>query len=83
MYSEKAGYVERLDARSIGEASVKLAVGFYINKKIGDRVKAGDVLAYVHANNEEKGKNAVEEVKNAYKIADYQTFPEEYILDII
>lgn len=96
VYADKAGYVEKLNARKIGEASVKLgagrvrkedgidfAVGFYISKKIGDRVEEGEVLAYVHANSEEKGKIAVEDVKNAYEIVDNQTLPEKHIIDII
>ncbi len=96
VYAEQSGYVEKLDARSIGEASVKLgagrikkedgidfAVGFYINKKIGDKVEAGDILAYVHANEEEKGKIAIEEVKKAYNIVKEEILPEKYILDII
>ena len=33
--------------------------GFIFEKKIGDEVKMGDVLAYVHANDENKAISAV------------------------
>ena len=32
------------------------------DKKISDKVQKGDILAYVHANDEEKGKEAVEKI---------------------
>ena len=96
VYAEKSGYIEKLDALTIGVASVDLgagrikkedgidfAVGFYLNKKIGDKVEAGEVLAYVHANNKEKGEAAVQEVQKAYTISDKPVQPETYILDII
>ena len=64
-----AGYVTKLDAEKVGVTSVHLgagrikkedsidkAVGIVLNKKISDQVKQGDILAYVHANDEEKGK---------------------------
>ena len=54
-----AGRVEKSDA-------IDHAAGVVICKKIGDKVKAGDVLAYVHANNEAKGQKAVETVISAY-----------------
>ena len=96
VYAEKTGYIEKLDAKTIGIASVNLgagrikkedgidhAVGFYIEKKIGDKVETGEVLAYVHANDEAKGKTAVNEVKKAYAITEKPVQPETYILDII
>ena len=96
VYAEKSGYIEKLDALTIGVASVNLgagrikkedgidfAVGFYLNKKVGDKVEAGDVLAYVHANNKDKGEAAVHEVQKAYAISDEPVKPEQYILDVI
>ena len=54
-----AGRVEKNDV-------IDHATGVVVCKKIGDMVKAGDVLAYVHANDEIKGKKAVETVISAY-----------------
>ena len=48
-----------------------------------DQIKDGDILAYVHANDEEKGKQAVEDLKQAYNIVQNPVQMEKYILDII
>lgn len=96
IYAEKSGYIEKLDARKVGETSVTLgagrirkedgidyAVGFWFEKKIGDQIQEGDILGYVHSNNEEKGEWAVEEIKKAYKITQQPVKMENYIIDII
>ena len=94
--SNKTGYIEKLDAEKVGVTSVHLgagrvkkedgidyAVGIWLEKKIGDQIKDGDILAYVHANDEEKGKQAVEDLKQAYNIVQNPVQMEKYILDII
>lgn len=61
--SLKQGYVKDLEAMALGLVSMKLgggrqttddeidhSVGIVLNKKIGDFVQKGDVLAYVHTN---------------------------------
>ncbi len=96
VYSNKTGYIEKLDAEKVGVTSVHLgagrvkkedgidyAVGIWLEKKIGDQIKDGDILAYVHANDEEKGKQAVEDLKQAYNIVQKPVQMEKYILDII
>ena len=94
--SDKDGFVEELNAEKIGLISVALgagrvkkedsidkAVGIVLNKKISDKVQKGDVLAYVHANDEEKGKEAAEKIKNIYKISEVEIKKEKIILGII
>lgn len=96
VYSNKTGYIEKLNAEKVGVTSVHLgagrvkkedgidyAVGIWLEKKIGDQIKDGDILAYVHANDEEKGKQAVEDLKQAYNIVQNPVQMEKYILDII
>ena len=82
--ANKSGYVEKLDARIIGEISVELGVGrkrkeddvdhrtgIVFNKKVGDKVEKGEILAYVHANNEKIAIWSVQEIEEkAYKIVD-------------
>ena len=78
--SEDDGLVEKLDAGKIGKAGVDLGigriskedaidsrVGITFEKKIGDEVKKGEVLAYVHGNSPEKVDKCVEEIRKAYK----------------
>ena len=93
--SEKNGYVEKLDAGIIGKAGVGLGigrikkedmvdsrVGISFDKKIGDKVKKGDVLAYVHAATPEKANECANEVLKAYKIGNIKVIKKN-ILEII
>ncbi len=94
--ADRAGYVEKLDARTIGEISVELGVGrkrkeddvdhrtgIVFNKKIGDKVEKGDILAYVHANNEQIAIWAVEEIEEkAYKIVSNKVTKRNVILAV-
>ena len=81
VYSEKDGRVKSLKAESIGKLSVLLGagrikkddsiykeVGIVLNKKIGHNVKNGDILAYIHSNDEDKAEKAKEELKKIYEI---------------
>ena len=65
VYSNKAGYVSRIDALSIGEGSMRLgggretlddvidmSAGIILNKKIGDKVEKGELLATLYTNKE-------------------------------
>lgn len=73
--------VKELNAEEIGKISVFLgggrtrkedkidsSVGIILNKKIGDNVTPKDIAAYIHANDEEKGIEAVEKLKEIYKL---------------
>ncbi|HEY5984159.1 MAG TPA: thymidine phosphorylase [Anaerolineales bacterium] len=84
----RSGWLERIDARAIGEASVALgagraskgdevdhAVGFVIHHKVGDRVEAGEPLFTVHSNNERRHAEARLQVLGAHAFAD-QHVPE-------
>lgn len=75
------GYVHRIMAEDIGiacmtlgggretkESAIDLSVGIVLEKKNGDSVKAGDVLAVIYGNDETKIANAKMKVENAYEI---------------
>ena len=94
--ADKEGFVEELNAEKVGLISVNLgagrvkkeddidkAVGIVLNKKIADEVKVGDVLAYIHANDEQKGKAAAEQLKDTYKISEMKVEKEKIILGIV
>jgi len=94
--SEVSGYVSELNAEKVGRISVDLgagrvkkeddidhAVGIILNKKVSDKVDAGEILAYIHANDETKGKIAVEKLKQVYKISDSQIEKQEHIIGVI
>ncbi len=93
--AEEDGFVEELDAGKVGKAGLELGigrkkkedkidyrVGLIFDKKIGDEVEAGDVLAYVHANSPEKAIECVEAIKDAYKIGNRKILKEN-IIEII
>jgi pyrimidine-nucleoside phosphorylase len=79
----RSGFISQVHARIVGEASVALgagrakkgdpidhAVGFLIHKKVGDKVKAGEVLFEIHANDEKKLAEARTNVLSAYQFSD-------------
>lgn len=65
------------------EDRIDSLAGIILNKKIGDKVDKGEVLAYIHTNIEENIQKAKEDIKSAYEISN--KIPDKYmhILDII
>ncbi len=74
--------VKQLKAEEIGKLSVFLgggrigkedkidpAVGIVLNKKIGDKINKGDIVAYIHANDKDKAEEAVRRLKEIYVLA--------------
>jgi pyrimidine-nucleoside phosphorylase len=79
--AESDGFVRSLSAIEIGMSALRLgagrrtkdeaidhAVGIRCLKKRGDAVTAGDVLAEVHARDEEAAERACAEVETAYEL---------------
>ena len=77
------GYVAKIQTEEIGrislllgggretkESEIDLNVGVVLNKKRGDKVEAGDVLATIHANDEEKLAQAKKRLIDAYTIVE-------------
>ena len=93
---EKSGFIQTLNAEQVGKIAgylgagrvkkediINYNVGIELNKKIGDFVSEGDVLAYIYADNEQKGKDAVIMLKDNYKISKENVTPEKEIIKII
>ena len=79
----KSGYVSHIQTDEIGmcslilgggretkESVIDLSVGLILNKKLGDEVKEGEPLAYIHSNDEQKTAQAIDRFLNAYTISD-------------
>ncbi len=94
--AEQSGYIEKIETKNIGQAIINLgggrlkkedvidyAVGIEVEKKIGDKVNAGDVLLHIYANNEDVGKEQVEFLRNSYKISQEPVPKIKAILDIV
>lgn len=72
--AEKTGTVSKLDALTIGKLSVYLGagrmkkedniqkeVGFVLDKKVGDKVEKGEILGYIHSNDENKANEIIKQ----------------------
>lgn len=88
-------YVEKLDALAIGEAAMLLGagretkeqaidptVGIVLNKKIGDKVLPGDVIAYVHNNGKNKNES-IEMILRAYQFNSKEVIKMNKILKVV
>ena len=94
--SNKTGYVKSLNAEKVGrisgslgagrirkEDNIDMSVGIIIKKKTSDFIQEGDIVAYIHANNEELGKQKVDELLNVYEIVDEKVEKTNCIIDVI
>jgi pyrimidine-nucleoside phosphorylase len=82
VHSKVSGVVEKIKAENLGliamelgagratkESIIDLAVGIVLAKKRGDRVEKGEILAFIHSNDEEKGRRAEEDLEKNYIIS--------------
>ena len=80
IYAEKEGYLSRIDSLTIGVSSMKLgggrarmdeaidmSAGILLNKKIGDHVNKGELLATC-CTNKEKVEEVLSDVLKAFEI---------------
>lgn len=80
--AKESGYVHRILAEDIGiacmtlgggretkESAIDLSVGIILEKKNGDAVSDGEVLATVYGNDDAKMQAAYEKIAHAYEIA--------------
>ncbi|MEG0856032.1 MAG: pyrimidine-nucleoside phosphorylase [Terrisporobacter sp.] len=94
--SEKTGYINKIEAESVGisamvlgagretkEDELDLSAGLLIKKKVGDYVKEGDTLAIMHFNKEEKFEDAKRRFINAYKISEEKAQPKKLIYGVV
>lgn len=92
----ESGYVQKIICDEVGicslilgggretkESVIDLSVGIVLNKKIGDYVEEGEVLAYIHGNDKEKIKLCGERLCNAYQIGEEQPVKRQVIKRII
>ena len=97
IYAKEEGYVEEINALEIGLSSMTLgggretledvidmSAGIMLNKKVGDYVKEGDVLCYLHSNKNVTLINRVaKNVFNSFKICKTFVPKPKVVLDII
>ena len=94
--AEESGYLAQLNAMIVAQASLELgagrarktdpvdpAVGVVVHRKIGDRIKAGDILFTIHANDEDKLARAREILHDAPVYRDRPQEPPPTFYDTI
>ena len=81
--ADRDGYISRIECAEVGMSSlmlgggreslddeIDLSVGIILNKKKGQKVSKGEVLATLYANDEDKADQALIRLENAYEISD-------------
>lgn len=94
--SETEGYVSDIHTENVGkiclflgggrmtkESTVDLSVGLVLAKKKGDYVKKGELLAVIHANNQELLEEAEEKLKACYEFSKEKPEKEPLIKAVI
>lgn len=94
--SDKDGYINKIEAEEVGisamilgagretkEDELDLSAGIVLQKKVGDYVSKGDVLAYMYYNKEEKFESAKERFINAYEISKEKSKPNKLIYGVV
>lgn len=79
--AERDGFIESIDAYETGMAAIDIGAGrrtkedsinhtsgFIFNKKVGDKVKKGDIIVIIHSDSEENSGIAKERLSKAIKI---------------
>lgn len=75
VYASDDGYIEKIDADMVGSIARYLETegtnnsGIVLNKKIGDKVTSGEIVAHVHTNEEKKVIGATKNLEDAFKIS--------------
>ena len=94
--ANKSGYISKIEAEEVGIAAMilgagretkedllDLSAGIVLEKKVGDYVNEGDILAYMHLNKEEKFEQAKERFINAYSIVEEKVEPKKLIYGVV
>jgi len=90
------GYISKIKCEEVGmvslilgggrenkESIIDLSVGVILCKKIGDKVKNGDILAYIHGNAHKKVNEAKERLLSAYTITKETTGVSKLVKQIV
>lgn len=94
--SPKNGYISKIEAEEVGmsamilgagretkEDTLDMAVGIVLEKKVGEYVNKGDILAYIHYNKEDKFESARERFINSYEIVEEKVEPRKLIYGVV
>lgn len=96
IFSNEDGYIQEINAKEVGKIACELgagrvrkediidkSVGIVLNKKVGDRVEKDEILAYIHANDEEKLSVAKQKLQEIFVIDKKEVNKIDTIIKII
>lgn len=82
VYAQDSGYIQTIDADMVGsiarylgagrmndEKKLDKSAGIVLNKKIGDQVETGEIVAYIHTNEESKVIGSTKNLEDAFQIS--------------
>nr|UWI51262.1 pyrimidine-nucleoside phosphorylase [Clostridioides difficile] len=94
--SDKSGYISKIKAEDIGisamilgagretkDDTLDLSAGIILEKKVGDYVKEGEVLAYMYYDDEKKLPPAKDRFVNSYSIVDGEIEKNKLVYGIV
>lgn len=94
--SKKSGYVSKIMNENIGRASLLLGAGragenedidfkagLIVNKKIGEKVKKGDTLIYIHTDKKNVIEDATRIIMDSYSFSLFKKTPRKTVLSTI
>ncbi|MBO3443748.1 pyrimidine-nucleoside phosphorylase [Clostridium sp. CCUG 7971] len=92
----KRGYISKIEAEEVGmaamilgagretkEDTLDMAAGIVLEKKVGEYVNEGDVLAYIHYDREDKFEASKERFIEAYSIVEEKVEPKKLIYGVV
>ncbi|QEN06149.1 thymidine phosphorylase [Thiospirochaeta perfilievii] len=95
VYAKDSGYVNTIEAETIGKAAMVLgagratkedvidhAVGLILNKKVGDKIETGELLATVYYNDDKNIESSKQMILDAYTISNTQTKERDIVIEI-
>lgn len=95
VFAEKTGYISHLEAEKVGKAAMVLgagrakkddeidhSVGIVIEKKVGDYVKEGEILAKIYYNGTEFLESSVKIIQESMKISHIKSEKRKVIVEI-
>ena len=96
VYGTESGNIEKIDADIVGSIArylgagrmnedneIDKTAGIVLEKKIGDSIESGGVLAYIHTNDENKVLGATQNLKEAYKLTNKKVVKKSRVLEIM
>ena len=96
VFSSGEGFIKEINADIVGsiarylgagrmnnDAEIDKTAGIVFEKKIGEKVKSGDILAYIHTDDDTKVMGATQNLVEAFELSSKTVIPSSKVLAII